>query len=86
MTEKSEYRRGALVVGLMRLMKVRGAQSKPTMSEREKFRVASVDRKRPRGRREKDFIRRYCWGLGVKAFVSKRVKKRGRTALAIMQV
>ena len=46
-------------------MNVRGAQRRPIMKEREKFRVARVERKRPRRRREKDLIRRYCWGIGV---------------------
>ena len=35
-------------------MNVRGAQRMPIMKEREKFRVARVERKRPRRRREKE--------------------------------
>lgn len=31
------------------------------MKEREKLRVARVERKRPRRRKEKDLMRRYCW-------------------------
>jgi hypothetical protein len=33
-------------------------------NEREKLRVASVERKRPRRRREKDLISKYCCGFG----------------------
>lgn len=49
----------------MRLRKVRGVQRRPIMNDREKLRVARVERKRPSGRREKDLMRRYCWGLVV---------------------
>jgi hypothetical protein len=44
----------------MREMKVSGAQRRPIMKEREKFRVARVERERPRRRREKDLMRWYC--------------------------
>jgi hypothetical protein len=54
------YRRAAFVWGLMRLTKLSGVQSRPTMKEREKFNVASVERNRPRRRREKDLVRKYC--------------------------
>lgn len=42
-------------------MNVSGAQRRPIMKEREKLRVARVERKRPRRRKEKDLMRRYCW-------------------------
>ena len=61
------YLRGREVVcGLMRWMKLSGAQRRPTMKEREKLRVARVERKRPRMRREKDLMRWYCCGWGVR--------------------
>lgn len=44
-------------------MKLSGAQSRPIMKDKEKLRVARVERKRPKRRREKDLIRRYCWGV-----------------------
>lgn len=47
----------------MRWMKVRGVQRRPMMNDREKLRVARVERKRPRGRREKDLMRWYWWGF-----------------------
>lgn len=47
----------------MRFVNVSGAHRRPIMKEREKFRVARVERKRPRRRREKDFMRRQCWGI-----------------------
>ena len=50
------YRRTEVEV--VRFVKVSGAQRRPIMKEREKFRVARVERKRPRRRREKDFMRR----------------------------
>lgn len=43
-----------------------GVHSRPMRKDMEKFRVASVDRNRPRRRREKDFTRRYCWDVGLK--------------------
>ena len=46
-----------------RVTKLSGAQSRPIMKEREKLRVARVERERPSRRREKDFIRWYCWGM-----------------------
>lgn len=82
----SAYRIGALMEGLTRLTKLRGVQSKPIMNESEKFRVARVERKRPRRRREKDFIRRYCWGLGVNPWVSKTARSSGRTKSTTMKV
>ena len=45
---------------MRRLMKVSGAQRRPIMKEREKLRVARVERKRPRRRKENDLMRRYC--------------------------
>lgn len=44
--------------------KLSGAQRRPMKNEREKLRVASVERKSPRRRREKDLISRYCCGSG----------------------
>lgn len=46
---------------MRQLMKVSGAQRRPIMKEREKLRVARVERKRPRRRKENDLMRRYCW-------------------------
>lgn len=46
-------------------IKLSGAQSRPTMKEREKFKVARADKKRPRRRSENDLMRRYCWGVGA---------------------
>jgi hypothetical protein len=43
-------------------MKVRGAQRRPIMNEREKFRVARVERERPSRSSANDLIKRYCWG------------------------
>jgi hypothetical protein len=34
-----------------------GVQRRPVMKDREKLRVARVERKRPKGRRERDLIR-----------------------------
>jgi hypothetical protein len=45
--------------------KERGEQSKPRKSEREKFSVARAERKSPSRRREKDLMRRNCWGVGL---------------------
>lgn len=75
-------------------MNVRGAQRRPIMKEREKFRVARVERKRPRRRREKDLIRRYCWGIGVEGeeeeeedwWVNKAARARGRRISAAMHM
>jgi hypothetical protein len=33
------------------------------MNEREKLRVARVERERPSRRRENDLMRWYCWGM-----------------------
>lgn len=52
----SAYRRDELVWLLSRLTKLSGVQSSPTINDNEKFRVARVDRKRPRMRRENDLI------------------------------
>lgn len=49
------------------------------MSEREKFKVASAERKRPRRRREKDFMRRYCWVDGREQRVMIAARSIGRT-------
>lgn len=51
-------------VGSLNPINVRGAQRRPISRESEKFRVASAERKRPRNRREKDFNRRNCCGVG----------------------
>ena len=76
------------------MMNVRGAQRRPIMKEREKFRVARVERKRPRRRREKDLIRRYCWGIGVEGgeeeeddrWANKAARARGRRISAAMHM
>ena len=75
------------------MMNVRGAQRRPIMKEREKFRVARVERKRPRRMREKDLIRRYCWGIGVEGDeeagdwrANKAARARGRRISAVMQM
>ena len=47
-----------LGLGFSRLIKVRGAQRRPIINDREKLRVARVERKRPRMSSEKDLIRR----------------------------
>ena len=41
-----------------------GAQSTPRSKEREKFRVARAERKRPSRRREEDLTRKNCCGVG----------------------
>lgn len=68
------------------MMKVRGAQRRPIMNEREKLRVARVERKRPRMRSEKDLIRRYCWVGFMEEVVDLRASRaarlRGRTRSA----
>jgi len=64
------------------------------MKEREKFRVARVERKRPRRRREKDFMRRKCWGIASVLvevvegmwWVKRAARVRGRRMSAMMQV
>lgn len=79
---------GLLGLGFRRLMKVRGAQRRPIMNEREKLRVARVERKRPRMRSEKDLIRRYCWVgfmeevVAVDLRASRAARLRGRTRSA----
>ena len=40
------------------MMKLSGVQSRPIMNDKEKFRVARVDRNRPRTRRENDLMSR----------------------------
>jgi hypothetical protein len=44
----------------MQPMKLSGAQSRPIINESEKFNVARAERKIPKRRSEKDFMRRYC--------------------------
>lgn len=67
-------------------MKLRGAQRRPTMKEREKLRVARVERKRPRMRREKDLMRWYCCGWGVRVCDRVADRRRGRMRFARMLV
>lgn len=71
-------------------MKVRGAQRRPMKKEREKLRVARVERVRPRRRRANDLIRRYCWetiGLNrPRPVESETTRIRGRTMFATRKV
>lgn len=69
----------------MRLMKVSGAHRRPIMKDREKFRVARVERKRPRRRSEKDLMRRKCWDVGAER-VRRAARRSGRKTLDIMLV
>ena len=46
-----------------RATKLSGVQRSPIMNEREKLRVARVERERPRRSRENDLMRWYCWGM-----------------------
>lgn len=50
-----DWRGLAVIVGVG--MKVKGTHRSPTAREREKLSVASVERKRPRRRRERDLVR-----------------------------
>lgn len=52
---------------------------KPIMRDREKLRVARAERKRPRRRREKDFMRRNCWVDGFEQRVRMAARIIGRT-------
>ena len=61
--------------------KLRGAQRRPMKKEREKFRVARVERKRPRRRRENDLMRRYCCGCGGNQRRVMTARMTGRRAL-----
>jgi hypothetical protein len=74
----------------MREMKVSGAQRRPIMKEREKFRVARVERERPRRRREKDLMRWYCWGmigdLRARGVERREERRRGRVMSTIMKM
>lgn len=56
------------------------------MKEREKLRVARVERKRPRMRREKDLMRWYCCGWGVRVCDRVADRRRGRMRFARMLV
>lgn len=67
--------------GFMYPTKLRGAQRRPINNEREKLRVASVDRKRPRRRREKDLRSRYCCGFGGYHWRVMTAKMIGKTEL-----
>jgi hypothetical protein len=66
-----------------RLMKLSGAQRRPIMKEREKLRVASVERDNPKSNRANDLIKRYCCGTrGVnrpKPLRRRAARKRGKT-------
>lgn len=44
-------------------MKDRGVDRRPTNNESEKLSVARVARKMPRIRREKEWSKRWCWGV-----------------------
>lgn len=57
-------------------MYVNGEESRPTRKASEKLRVASEERNIPNKRREKDFMSRYCWGVGSK-YVVRRVERMG---------
>ena len=70
-------------------MKLSGAQRRPMEKDREKLRVARVERKRPRRRREKDLIRMCCWAVGVKTegwWLRTWARRRGRWELRIVKV
>lgn len=60
---RPEIARRACAGPCKRVMKLSGVQRRPIMNEREKLRVASVERERPRRRREDDLMRWYCWGM-----------------------
>lgn len=45
------------------------------------MRVAREERKRPRRRRENDFMREYCWAVGWKVVVSKWERRGGAMVL-----
>jgi hypothetical protein len=74
----------------MRETNVSGVQRRPIMKEREKFRVARVERERPRRRRENDLMRWYCWGMigDLRASgVERRVERmKGRVMSTIMKM
>lgn len=46
---------------------------------REKFRVAREERKSPRRRREKDFVRWYCCVVGAKLWLRNSEMRGGKT-------
>jgi len=52
-------------LGSLNPINVRGVQRRPMSRESEKFKVASAERKSPSSRREKDFNRRNCCGVGA---------------------
>jgi hypothetical protein len=66
-------------------MKESGAQRRPIMKEREKLRVARVERKRPRRRRERDLMRWVCWVV-VEFRESKAARRSGRRAFVTIEM
>lgn len=59
-------------------MYVNGEESRPTRKASEKLRVASEERNIPSKRREKDFMSRYCWSVGLKCVVRRLERMGGR--------